>query len=79
MLDTTVIPFLLRGVSLLGVDSVMCPSDIRLDAWSRLAKDLPTDQLDTISSEVSLLEVATLGKNILEGKVQGRVLVNVNA
>ena len=78
-LDTTVIPFLLRGVSLLGVDSVMCPSDIRLDAWNRIAKDLPTDQLNTISSEVSLLEAATLGKDILEGKVQGRVLVNVNA
>jgi len=77
-LDTTVIPFLLRGVSLLGVDSVMCPSNIRLDAWNRIAKDLPTDQLDTISSEVSLLEAATLGKDILEGKVQGRVLVNVN-
>lgn len=78
-LDTTVIPFLLRGVSLLGVDSVMCPSDTRREAWNRIARDLPIEQLDTISNEVSLLEAAALGKDILEGKVQGRVLVNVNA
>lgn len=78
-LDTTVIPFLLRGVSLLGVDSVMCPADKRQTAWNRLASELPQEQLETISKEVSLVEVATMGGEILEGKVQGRVLVNVNA
>jgi len=78
-LDTTVIPFLLRGVSLLGVDSVMCPADTRRTAWNRLASELPIEQLDTISNEVSLEAVASLGADILEGKIQGRVLVNVNA
>ncbi len=78
-LDTTVIPFLLRGVSLLGVDSVMCPKDKRKTAWNRLASELPLEQLETISKEVSLVEAATMGGEILEGKVQGRVLVNVNA
>ena len=78
-LETTVIPFLLRGVSLLGVDSVMCPVERRVAAWERLAKELSRERLGGMTREVSLDEVATLGQKILDGEVRGRTLVNVGA
>jgi acrylyl-CoA reductase (NADPH) len=70
----TVMPFILRGVRLLGVDSVMCPKGPRLAAWDRLARDLDPALLDVIGAEIGLGEAASL----LEGKVRGRVIVDVN-
>jgi len=78
-LPTTVIPFLLRGVNLLGIDSVMCPPPRRLAAWNRLGRDLPLDKLDAIIRKVPLAEVPALGARILKGEVRGRTVVDVNA
>ncbi|MEX1108623.1 MAG: MDR family oxidoreductase [Dongiaceae bacterium] len=78
-LETTVIPFLLRGVRLIGVDSVMCPIEIRREAWRRLASDLPTAKLDAMIETTSLKDLAGLSKKILEGKVRGRVVVEIGA
>ena len=78
-LPTTVIPFLLRGVNLLGIDSVMQPFENRKRAWSRIAKDLPMDKLEGMISSATLSDLPRLGKDILKGQVQGRVVVDVNA
>ena len=78
-LPATVIPFLLRGVSLLGIDSVMRPYDDRVRAWSRLAGLLPMDRLEAMASEATLGDLPRLGAEILEGRVRGRVVVDVNA
>lgn len=78
-LSTTVIPFLLRGVNLLGIDSVMQPYANRLRAWERLAKDLPMDKLETMIQPATLSELPKLGADILKGQVKGRVVVDVNA
>ncbi|WP_137157231.1 MDR family oxidoreductase [Rhizobium sp. FKL33] len=72
----TVIPFLLRGVNLLGIDSVMRPYGQRVEAWARLASDLPVDRLEAMVSEHSLSEMPALGAAILKGGVKGRVVVN---
>jgi len=77
-LQTTVIPFIIRGVNLLGIDSVMCPQDRRIEAWNRLATDLPLDKLAETMSVVPLTEVADLAGDILKGQVKGRVVVDVN-
>ena len=77
-LEATVIPFLLRGVNLLGIDSVMCPPARRREAWARLARDLPLDLLDGMTSEAKLAELPRLAKEILGGRVRGRVVVDVN-
>ena len=74
----TVIPFLLRGVNLLGIDSVMRPYEDRLAAWNRIATDLPTDKLEAMISEHGLDEMPALGTSILKGGVKGRVVVNPN-
>jgi acrylyl-CoA reductase (NADPH) len=76
-LETTVIPFLLRGVNILGIDSVMCPIERRRTAWSRLAKELPTDKLETTIQTTTLETVASLASDILAGKVRGRVVVEI--
>jgi acrylyl-CoA reductase (NADPH) len=76
-LPATVIPFLLRAVNLLGIDSVMCPKDERLEAWARLARDLPLDRLDRLTQTVPLAEVAALAPRILKGEVRGRVVIDV--
>jgi acrylyl-CoA reductase (NADPH) len=78
-LEHTVIPFLLRGVNLLGIDSVMCPAARRIDAWRRLHIDLPLDLLEQMIVEVRLEEVPKVAAQILKGAVRGRVVVNVNA
>ncbi len=78
-LETTVIPFLLRGVSVLGIDSVMCPRERREKAWARLARDLPMGQLESMMVPAKLGDLARLGPEILAGKVRGRVVVDVNA
>ncbi|MCT4555179.1 MAG: acryloyl-CoA reductase [Pelagimonas sp.] len=78
-LPATVVPFLLRGVNLLGIDSVMQPYDNRLRAWTRIAKDLPMDKLDSMVRPATLSDLPQLGADILKGQVQGRVVVDVNA
>ena len=74
----TIIPFLLRGVNLLGIDSVMKPYDDRLQAWNRIAQDLPIEKLESMIQTVSLNDVPALGKDILKGQVKGRIVVDVN-
>ena len=78
-LPATVIPFLLRGVNLLGIDSVMQPYDNRLRAWARIARDLPMDKLDAMIRPATLADLPQLGADILAGQVKGRVVVDVNA
>jgi acrylyl-CoA reductase (NADPH) len=78
-LPTTVMPFILRGVKLLGVDSVMCPVPRRTRAWQRLVQDLPAGAMDTIEQVVPLEEVPRLAGEILAGHVKGRVVVDPNA
>ncbi len=78
-LPTSVIPFLLRGVNLLGIDSVMQPYNNRLRAWQRLSADLPLDKLDGLIRPATLHEVPSLCGDILKGKIKGRVVVDVNA
>lgn len=76
-LPATVIPFLLRGVNLLGIDSVMKPYDARLRAWTRIAKDLPMDRLEAMVQPATLDDLPRLGADILKGAVRGRVVVDV--
>ncbi len=78
-LETTVIPFLLRGVNLLGIDSVMCPREPRQKAWARLAEQTPMDKLESMITEAALSDLPGLGADILKGRVRGRVVVDVNA
>jgi acrylyl-CoA reductase (NADPH) len=77
-LPATVIPFLLRGVNLLGIDSVMQPFDNRLWAWRRVARDLPMDRLEAMIRPAVLGDLPALGADILKGQVKGRVVVDVN-
>ncbi len=78
-LNATVIPFLLRGVNLLGIDSVMQPYDNRVRAWARIAKDLPLDRLEAMITPATLADLPELGRDILKGRIKGRVVVDVNA
>jgi acrylyl-CoA reductase (NADPH) len=78
-LPASVIPFLLRGVNLLGIDSVMRPYDDRVRAWGRIARDLPMDRLEAMIRPATLADLPALGPAILAGQVQGRVVVDVNA
>ncbi len=77
-LPTTVIPFLLRGVNLLGINSLDTPFETRVAAWDRIARDLPMAKLEAMMSEVGLQELVGLGGDILAGKVRGRTVVDVN-
>ncbi|WP_300517532.1 acryloyl-CoA reductase [Aliiroseovarius sp.] len=72
-------PFILRGVNLLGIDSVMQPYENRLRAWHRIASDLPMDKLEAMVQPATLADLPALGKDILKGQVKGRVVVDVNA
>jgi len=76
-LPTFVAPFILRAVSLLGIDSVMCPQSVRQEAWRRLASDLDRGKLQAMTREISLVEVLEAGKAILEGRVRGRIVVKI--
>ena len=76
-LPTSVAPFILRGVSLLGIDSVMAPKAVRLEAWQRLARDLDQDKLAAMTSTIGLDQVIETGKAILDGKIRGRVVVEI--
>ena len=72
-------PFILRGVNLLGIDSVMQPYDNRVRAWQRIASDLPMDKLEEMVLPATLSDLPQLGQDILKGQVKGRVVVDVNA
>mgnify|MGYP000985907164 CR=1 FL=1 len=74
----TVAPFILRGVTLYGIDSVMAPLAVRLEAWERLGRDLDPAKLESITREIALAEALAVGAELLEGKVRGRVVVDVN-
>ncbi len=76
-LAATVIPFLLRGVNLLGIDSVMCPREERIEAWQRLARDLPLDRLERMTEAVPLSSLLDLAPRILKGEIRGRIVVEV--
>ena len=77
-LDSTVIPFLLRGVNLLGIDSVMCPRPRRLEVWNRLQTSLPWNKVDSMCRVARLDEVPGVAAKILQGHVRGRVIIDVN-
>ena len=76
-LPSTVMPFILRGVSLLGIDSVMAPMQIRERAWNRLSKDINFEKLEEMIIETSLDQIEKLAQDILKGQVRGRVVVNI--
>ncbi len=78
-LSTSVAPFILRGVRLLGVDSVMCPIARRQQAWTRLATDLDRGKLASMTRTIGLAEASQAAVDILAGKIRGRVVVDVNA
>ncbi|MDN5684636.1 MAG: oxidoreductase [Corynebacterium glyciniphilum] len=77
-LPASVAPFILRGVTLAGIDSVMCPREDRLEAWRRLGEDLDPAKLDMITAEVGLDEAVPTAQKLLDGNVRGRVVVDVN-
>jgi len=77
-LPTTVLPFILRGVNLLGINSVMCPYERRQRAWQRLANELPLDLLAEMTHEVPLSQVQELAPQIIAGKIRGRVVVDLS-
>jgi acrylyl-CoA reductase (NADPH) len=76
-LPTTVAPFILRGVSLIGIDSVVCPLPLRQEAWRRLETDLDRDKIESMTNEIGLGEVIDAGPRILAGDVRGRIVVKV--
>jgi acrylyl-CoA reductase (NADPH) len=78
-LPTTVMPFILRGVRLLGINSVLAPTALREEAWSRLAVDLDTDKLDQLTSTVGLADARRVADDILAGRIRGRTIVDVRA
>ena len=76
---TTVFPFILRGVSLLGIDSVYCPMELRKQIWERMASDLKPDKLlESIAQEVTLEQLPEALSNILKGKLRGRTVVKLS-
>jgi acrylyl-CoA reductase (NADPH) len=77
-MEASIIPFLLRGVAVLGIDSVMVPVAERKKIWAALDAGMPRDVLESMAEEIGLADVPEYGKKILEGKVRGRILVNVN-
>jgi acrylyl-CoA reductase (NADPH) len=76
-LPGSVAPFILRAVSLLGIDSVMCPQPLRREAWRRLASDLDRGKLQAMTTEIGLAEAVDAGRSIVAGKVRGRIVVKI--
>jgi len=76
-LPTSVAPFILRGVTLIGIDSVMCPMDLRQQAWRRLETDLDRGKIAAMTSEIGLANVIDAGERIIDGQVRGRIVVKV--
>jgi acrylyl-CoA reductase (NADPH) len=75
----SVAPFILRGVALLGIDSVMAPMSSRLAAWRRLANDLDPGALDTIATQIGLADAIGAAADLMAGRVRGRLVVDVNS
>jgi acrylyl-CoA reductase (NADPH) len=75
---SSVMPFILRGVRLLGVDSVMAPRPLRMAAWERLARDLDPALLEVIGAEIGLADAPAAATDLIDGKVRGRIIVDVN-
>ena len=73
----TVAPFILRGITLYGIDSVMAPIELRAEAWQRLATELDQSKLETVRTEIQLTDAINLSNDILDGKVRGRVVVKL--
>ncbi len=78
-LPSSVAPFILRGVTLVGIESVEAPRDRRLRAWERLAADLDIAKLESMQEVVGLSDVSRVGEDILAGRVRGRVVVDLSA
>ena len=78
-LPASVLPFILRNVTLAGIDSVNAPQQVRIEAWSRLARDLDLGKLARTTHVVGLAEVPAVIERLFDGKVQGRTVVDVNA
>ncbi len=76
-IETTVLPFILRGVNLLGIDSVLCPMDRRREVWRRLATDMRPTHLQTIAREVTLRDLPDAFQTLLQGKARGRYVVKI--
>jgi acrylyl-CoA reductase (NADPH) len=76
-LPTSVAPFILRGVALIGIDSVMCPQKLRREAWRRLGAQLDRRKLAQITTEIKLPEVIEAGRRVIEGQVRGRIVVKI--
>jgi acrylyl-CoA reductase (NADPH) len=77
-LPGSVAPFILRGVTLAGIDSVLRPAPDRVEAWTRLARDMDRAKLDAMTTDANLTDLPRLAAEIMEGKVRGRVVVDVN-
>ena len=77
--SSNVLPFLLRGINLCGIDSNTCPKERRIKAWGRLARDLPFKKLDLMSKVSGLADLPNLANEILEGKIRGRTIIDVNS
>ena len=75
---TTVLPFLLRGINLLGIDSVLQPFANRQAAWARIVTDLPHDKLESMVAMATLADLPRLGAEILAGQIQGRTVIDLN-
>jgi acrylyl-CoA reductase (NADPH) len=78
-INTTVFPFILRNVALLGINSVNTPKPDRIRAWEKLARELPHDKLDSLTRVEPLSKIKELAEQILAGSIRGRVVLNVNA
>ena len=78
-LQTTVFPFILRGVNLLGIDSNTADQKDRIEAWARMSRLLPGDRLKRISETIPLSRVPEMSRALLDGKVRGRIVVDVRA
>ena len=76
-LPATVMPFILRGVALLGVDSVMAPRELREEAWARLASDLDLDKLHTLSKTITFDDIIPTATALIDGKIRGRVVIEM--
>ena len=73
----TVAPFILRGITLYGIDSVMAPIELRKEAWERLATELDKTKLETLTTEIQLADALNISNEILDGKIRGRVVVKL--
>jgi acrylyl-CoA reductase (NADPH) len=77
-LETTVFPFILRNIALLGINSVYTPKPIRIEAWDRLSRELPLDGLDSLTATEALTKIKDLSEKILAGEIRGRVVIDIN-